>query len=309
MEKRTKPIDDKLYVIAVISNPQRYNRRYQLYYEFRDRMHENEHVVMYTVEVAFGDRDFEVTSPDHPCHVQLRTNAEIWHKENMINIGVSRLPPSWKYVAWIDADIDFNNANWAAETMHGLQHTAIVQLFQTAVDLGPDGRALQIHNGFAWSYKSKAKAGKQYPFWHPGYAWACTRKAWDDMGGLIDWAILGAADHHMALAWIGRAVESVPSTISKGYKRKVRAFEKVCAGSINHSIGYVNGNIVHYWHGKKKDRKYVERWDVLIEHKYDPEIDIVRDWQGLYRLSGGKPGIIDDISRYFTQRQEDSIDD
>ena len=31
---------------------------------------------------------------------------------------------------------------------------------------------------------------ERYDVWHSGFAWACTREAWDALGGLIDFAIL-----------------------------------------------------------------------------------------------------------------------
>jgi hypothetical protein len=37
--------------------------------------------------------------------LQLRTDTPIWHKENMINLGVRRLlSDNYKAFAWIDAD-------------------------------------------------------------------------------------------------------------------------------------------------------------------------------------------------------------
>jgi hypothetical protein len=44
------------------------------------------------VELAFGNRPFEVTDPDNPRHVQVRSGHELWHKENLVNLGVARLP-------------------------------------------------------------------------------------------------------------------------------------------------------------------------------------------------------------------------
>ena len=34
----------------------------------------------------------------------------------------------------------------------------------------------------------------------PGLAWACTRPAWDAVGGLVDFAVWGGGDWHMAHA-------------------------------------------------------------------------------------------------------------
>jgi hypothetical protein len=79
-------------------------------------------------------------------------------------------------VAWIDANITFNNPNWVLETKHALQHHPFVQLFQTAADLGPDGHTMQIHRGFGWNWAQglDPPGSKTYPtngYWHPGYVW------------------------------------------------------------------------------------------------------------------------------------------
>ena len=65
---------------------------------------------------------------------------------------------------------------------------------------------------------------------------------------------------------------------------------------------------MHAWHGKKKQRKYIERWDILIRNDYVPYLDLRRDWQGLYALTDRNRQLRDDIRRYFLQRNEDSVD-
>jgi hypothetical protein len=299
-----------LHVIAPINNYVRFKRRYELYWKFCTELEKLPNVILYTVEVAFGDREFMITNTDNPRHLQLRTNDELWHKENSINLMVQRLPPDWKYVAWIDGDIQFTNENIAIETIHQLQHYKVVQMFQSVCNLGPTGSVHSVYKSFCWQYlqgKPYHKSGN-YNFWHPGFAWAATRQAWNDMGGLIDFAILGAGDHHMALSLIGKGSDSLPGGVSPGYRAKIMEFQQRCESNIRRNIGYVDGTILHYWHGKFKNRKYVERWDVLTRNKFDPMLDIRKDWQGLYMLND-KIGLRDGIRAYFRQRNEDSVDD
>jgi hypothetical protein len=58
----------KFYVIAVVSNPVRFESRYELYQRFKDQI-ERTGVRMITVEIAFGDRKHEVTDPNTPWHL------------------------------------------------------------------------------------------------------------------------------------------------------------------------------------------------------------------------------------------------
>ena len=295
---------DDFWVVAVISNPVRYESRYNHYFRFKAEM-EAAGVNLFTVELQTGERAHQVTAWDNPRNLQLSSLEELWHKENMINLGIARLPKTWKYVAWSDADISFLNPNWAMETVQQLQHYHFVQLFQHAIDMGPNGEVIQHHNGFNYSYISGKPYGKAYSFWHPGFAHACTREAFDMVGGLIDKSILGAADHHMQLSLISRAESSFPGKISSGYAKYILRWQERATRYIKKDIGFVNGTIIHHWHGRKKDRKYVERWDILIDAQYDPETDLKRDWQGVLTLNDYNIKLRDDIRQYFRQRFED----
>ena len=82
-----EPIEDKLNVIIVISNPCQYGTRYLLAREFVRRIElEEPNVELYIVELAYNDQKFFVTNKGNKKHLQIRTNtAPLWHKENMIN--------------------------------------------------------------------------------------------------------------------------------------------------------------------------------------------------------------------------------
>jgi hypothetical protein len=297
-----------LDVVAVISNPARYQSRYRLYRDF-ERYVLASGARLTTVESALGERPFEVTSRSNPRHVQVRRTDELWDKENLINLGISRLPSDWKYVAWIDADVSFARPDWVLETLQQLQVYPIVQLFADAVDLGPEHQIVQEHKGFAYCYHQKLRRSDQYGvFWHPGFAWACTREAFDALGGLIDWAILGAADHHMAKGLIGEVLDSVHGGVSPSYKDRLVQWQNRAVAQLQGDLGYVSGLLMHHWHGKKQQRFYRERWSVLVDQQFDPLTDLVRDHQGLWRLAGNKPGLRDGIRDYFRSRNEDSIE-
>ena len=313
--------DPILHVITPVFNPVRYHSRYNLYRDYMNRMERYRNIHVVTVELAFGDRAFEVTEAGNPDHVQLRTEDEIWYKENMINVAMGRLPRDWAYVAWIDGDVEFVNPQWATETVHQLQHHHLVQIFQDAIDLGPAGNIVERHAGFAQQYVSGAPRilnGSErqyyggygnYPFWHPGFAWAATREAIDSMGGLLDWPILGSADHHMALAWIGEVDRSVPKEIEPAYLDDLLIYQGRCERMIRRDIGFVPGTLLHHWHGKKKDRRYVDRWKILIDNNFDPRKDLRRDHQGLWLLDPDRVKLRDEIRAYMRARNEDSIDE
>jgi hypothetical protein len=74
------------------------------------------------------------------------------------------------------------------------------------------------------------------------------------------------------------------------------------------NIGFVDGTIDHWWHGRFTDRKYIERWQIIVNNEFNPDTDIKRDWQGLYMFDKPKFRLRDQIMHYFLQRNEDTID-
>jgi hypothetical protein len=298
---------EKLWVVTTISNPERYKSRYDLYKRFKTAM-DVAKVNLFTVELAFGNRPFEVTEELNPNHLQLRTGEEIWHKENTLNLAISRLPSDWKYVAWIDADIEFCRQDWPEEIVAQLQHFDVIQLFQHAVDLGPTGEVLKVNNGFVYSWSNKLEIKNTYSLWHPGFAWACTKTAFNNLGGLIDFAILGAGDRHMAMALIGKVQQTTDKRLSAGYKEQLDTWEKRATTHIRQNIGYMEGTIYHHFHGSKRKRFYSDRWKILLSHNFDPEFDLKKDWQGLWILSDVGLRLRNDIRNYFRARDEDSTE-
>lgn len=303
--------DNTLHVVGVVSNPARYHSRYRLAREWAAEMEKTACVKVHLVETAFGDRHHEIVEPSSD-HLALRTRSEIWIKENMINLGVRRLlPRDWKYVAWVDADVTFRDPGWAQETLHQLQHYAVVQPWQHCLDLGFDGSVLATHTSFGFRTTQRQRiqthSKDPYPYGHSGFAWACTRGFWEQAQELMDFCILGSADHHMAWAMIGKVDSTIHKGMSPSFFRRCREWQARAIRQTHGEVGFVNGRIEHHFHGSKKNRYYRERWQVLVDHGYDPDKDLVHDELGLIQIVG-KPGLERAIREYNRSRHEDSID-
>ena len=186
-------------------------------------------------------------------------------------------------------------------------------MFSQCLDLGPKYHPVgTIKNGWAWMYynepaphklgKEGNKDGKQSSqglmqtadgyygnskggYWHPGFAWAARRSALDSLGCLLDRCIVGSADWHMAAALIGQAEQTLSRQLQPSYKREVMEWQERAVALVRGNIGYVDGLLTHHWHGRKVDRHYSDRWRILVDNKYDPELDLKRDAQGLYQLT------------------------
>jgi hypothetical protein len=267
-----------------------------------ERMNKEKGVKLLTVELQNGNRPY-VTKAD----IKLRTNSTLWFKENLINIAVQHLPECWEYMAWIDSDLYFQNKNWVSDTIDQLQMYKIVQLFSHAIDLGPKKETLQVHTSFFYQYVNGEvwKDPKYGTFFHPGFAYGIRRQAYDDIGGLMEFPILGSADHHMALAFIGLVNKNLNSKLHPNYRLLCNIFQKRCERHIKRNVGYVSGTILHEWHGSKILRQYCTRWQILIKNQFDPLEDIKKDSNNLWVLEDEKNQLRDDLIEYFRRRNED----
>jgi hypothetical protein len=276
-------------------------------------------------------------------YIGLHTKDELWHKEAAIRIGVQHLPYDWQQVAWLDADIHFLRSNWVGECIHKLQHYSFLQLFSQARDLSPDYEILPedyphsngpsfVHawkEGFirsdesAWpeEFNRHRPAGQKTakpgyygaaaaPKVFPGLAWACTRKAWEDVGGLMDFAIWGGADHHQAYALIEKTEGMMRHDLHQNYQKLVMQWYHRCRTHIRRNVGCMEGAVFHAFHGSKERRGYFLKHGLLAKLGFDPLRHLKRDYQGLYQLhddrSSAYVGIRDMMRKIAMERDEDS---
>jgi len=302
------PIEDKLHVIAVVSNPCLYAKRYILMKEFINRIEmEETDVILYIVELAYKDQRFLITDPNNKRHLQLRTDVPLWHKENMINLGVKYLlPKNYKAFAWVDADVEFENTTWAKDTLKILNGTKdVVQLFSHCMDMDNKEMAMSVFNsaGFKFVKNDIYNPIRGPNYSHPGFAWAMTRKAYEKIGGLFQTGILGSGDFIMLTSLFGVAAKYLHKDFDDGYKNAILEFQKKAK---NLRFGYTPGVIRHYFHGSKVNRQYQDRNNILIAHHYSPEKHVTVDASGLLiptaEFSEEFKG---EIYNYFAARNED----
>ena len=326
--------EQTLHVAVCYSNPFRWRTRRELANDCIRHLRGSANVCLHVGELAYGDRPFEITDPAQDSQdVQLRTNHELFHKENILNRIIQTFPSGWKYGAYIDADFHLTRHDWALETIHQLQHYDFVQPFSSYSDLagetyGTGHLPMRVNTGFAFNYvhngcrlpegysdggwKKSGAADAYYGLPNgprgtgaTGGMWAFRRAAFDTVGGLLDKCILGHGDWFMAF---GLVREEAPDMhldgYSADYRTAITAWQQNAA-KLKKNIGYVDGFAVHHFHGSKVRRAYSHRDLILVRNHFEPTTDLRADWQGIYQLSGDKPGLRDDIRRYFLSRTED----
>jgi len=333
--------DQTLHVAAAYSNPFRWRTRRELANDFKLHMRQSANVALHFGELAYGDRPHEVTSPTDPGDVQFRIqDSPLFLKENIQSAIIRRFPPDWKYGAVIDADFHMSRHDWALEAIHQLQFYDWVQLFSSYADisgdmLGQGMRPLRINPSFAYNYiqsgcrlpegygnggwkagapvlddygQSVASPGKKplRGVGATGGAWAFRRSAFDATGGLLDTCICGHGDWHMTFGLVSEDAPDVGvASYSDGYRRSIASWQRRAA-KLKKNIGYIDNFAVHHFHGSKFRRFYTSRYKILIENNFDPQTDLVADWQGIYSLSGDKPALRDGMRAYMIERAEDN---
>jgi hypothetical protein len=306
------PIEAPLYVVMVIDNPEMFASRYKHYHTVAKHV-EDSGAILYTVEVAIGDRHFEVTEAGNPRHIQLRGKTSLWRKENLQNIGVAHLPHDWKYVALCDADIINTRPDWVQATIQALQRYDAVQLFSTYSCLKSDHTVESTNNGFVyvWQLPGTAPDSNDYNAIHgaPGGEWAYSRHAWDTLEGMLQTPILGSADWYMAYALAGLRDSVKDEELQRCAPEYIRSINEwgERAKSLNANIWYVQNHALHYWHGSIASRGYGWRPKILATHTFNPYQDVKQEHTGLLELRPNKPGMRNEINAYFRSRNEDSI--
>jgi len=166
--------------------------------------------------------------------------------------------------------------------------------------------SMSIFNSAGYQHcKDKKYSNAGVNYWHPGFAWAITRKAYEKMGGLYELGILGSGDNIMMLSLLGNGPKGVNSKSSDDYLDSIIEFQDRVK---QFRFGYTPGVIRHYYHGSKQNRRYRERWEILLKHEYSPKLHIEKDSIGILIPTKLFPIQLEyDIYEYFKERNEDEI--
>jgi hypothetical protein len=308
LPQRGSAIPGKILHVGLIhSNPRRWQSRKRLFIDCRAHLESFPAVRVHACELAYGDRPFDVTGPGD---IQLRTQDELWHKENLGNVVVRSFPPGFEYGALIDADFQMTRTDWAEEAIHMLQHHPFVQLYSNLTYLSPSNRPHRMMSSFAWNWANNRAlcVSDQDSPGAVGGAWAFTSDGFDAVGGMLESCICGSADWHMAFGLVGLSSGRRETEVTHpNYSAAIKAWQAKAA-VLKQDIGYIDQLVIHHWHGSLKSRGYGSRVDVLVDNQFDPLLDISHDRQGVLRLTGNKPKLRDDLRAYFRSRAEDSIE-
>lgn len=296
---------NRLAIITTYFNPAGYSALLDNYKIFSEDII-SQNLDLWTVEIAFGNADFELKKNDRV--IQIRSSDIMWHKERALNILIESLPKEYDKIAWLDADILFENRKWADEACKLLEEHPIIQCYQKAFNYTKGNQKLSdtlINLGYASQLINPVKKKKE--ILNPGYAWA-GRRNFLKKHLLYDRHILGANDGLMLFAFFGRfnipyLKENMNTRMQIHFLKWAKNVFKDAQGK----VGYMEGTIFHLWHGEIKNRQYLSRDLHLLNNNYDPEKDIDIGKNGLFHWSSDKTSLHQDVKQYFADRDDDGI--
>lgn len=320
-------------IIACYGNPR--NNPYRLL-AFQKWYRTIKHLNHRIIECTVGDAVPQLRNI--PGVIQLRTGSLLWHKETLLNKIVADLPKQYKYVFWVDADVLFTNNNWLVDGVQALQRSAIIQPFEYCIHLernqlkpdfdvevakkvaGDDKlRYKLLWRSFCANIASRRAAssdGKRLATFtcesdnydvhgHVGFAWAARREVLERCP-LYDGALIGGADHIIAHAAAGQfqhkcITKSFTDNLDEiaEWEKKFYAAVQAYSDSAATSIGYVQGDLYHIWHGEFNRRQYLKRIQDSTKHLKGLD----RDENGLH-VKTGKNAY---FKKYFKHREADAV--
>lgn len=308
---------DDLWIVTSYFNPVGYRSRLRNYDVFTEHIRASG-LRLLTIECAFGEAAFEL--PPSPDVMQVRTRDVMWQKERLLNLGIGRLPPECRKVAWVDCDLVFENPDWAVATSRLLDQHPMVQPFEVPTRLLQDGTNSPMPpwtHSFAAVYartRSTADSGNRCVLHagsqrhdDTGLAWAARRDI-VATHGIYDASIAGGADHLMAHAlcndWASPCIDRMLG-IDTPHRRHAQQWGARFSASVRGDISYVEGGVRHLWHGDYLNRDYTERHRALQAFGFDPQTDIRIGAHGCWEWATPKHDLHRWVVEYFVRRDED----
>jgi hypothetical protein len=304
---------DDLAVVSCFFNSQDYQSKQEALEVFSKAMRSSG-IPLYMAGATLGGEDSVVAVAKDAYH--FRGGEVMWQKERLLNLLIRRLPARFTKIAWIDADILFENPDWAVDTSRLLNNVMVVQPYSHCFRLRPhhqayngEGERLQAFTAVRNALPRFAQSGPYELHGHTGYAWAARREFLTAIG-LYDAAIGGTADHLMAHAFAGdfasQCIRATVGDLSSGFAWHFRHWAESAWDIVHGSMGVVDGAALHLWHGEHHNRGYVTRNTELISLGFDPLRHLVAGRSGLWRWSSDGQRFRGFVDSYFKSRFEDT---
>jgi hypothetical protein len=307
--------ESHLWAVTVLFNPFGHVSRPANFRHFRERLP----LPLLAVELTYGGRG-DLKEEDADKLVRLEGRSILWQKERLLNVALEHLPESCETVAWLDCDVIFGREDWGDLLESQLERFQFVQLFEQVCDLPrgfqPDDLAAAANLPAVESTASRIMNGRPVmdglrhaghrsrTFSANGLAWAA-RTALLRKHGIYDACILGSGDRAMVCAAIG-AFDACQGALFMNDRQVEHylAWARSFHGSLQGSVGCIEGTVFHLWHGEPSLRRIGDRYSLLEPYRFDPWEDIAVVDTGCWEWSSEKGEMHRAVLEYFRSRHE-----
>jgi hypothetical protein len=255
------------------------------------KMLDEAEIPLFTAECIIGNTPQLIPEPT----LLTRANSSLFYKEQLFNMLEKKIPSNYTKLIFMDNDLIFTIANWVDVISEKLNTYSTVQPFSKAKYLDASENVF-----FEFLSYGKYVELNGYPSkGHPGFCWAFNRNFLKEIGGFFDKAIIGSGDS---------AISSIFGPTFQNFKSPFIQKEylewKIKAKLGLRTMGYLDIDIYHLYHGSINNRKYVDRHSL-------PELLKTKNWKdaifvnqyGMYELKS--PRINKVLKDYFLSRKED----
>ena len=286
-----------IWAITSYFDPFNRGHRLPLYREFRRRLT----VPLVTVELAFRG-DFHLRPGDAEVLIGLRGGSVLWQKERLLNVALDALPPHVQAVVWLDCDVIFLRPDWPQAVLRELEKVALLQPFRflhyldryerpgsarLSSDHAVDAVAYRFVAGTLPDQVYRRSGLSRLLRYAPGMAWAARREV-VQAHKLYDAEVLGPADKLMLVAAAGRGDHAMP-WMSEAHARHYMKWAGPFGEAVGRNMSYIDGDLLHLWHGDLDGRRYAERMVGFREFGFDPATDLALSERGVWRWNTDKP--------------------
>jgi hypothetical protein len=296
-------------------DPRGEKRRLDAYREFRRRFP----LPLVTVELS-REGSFDLKPGDAEVLIQLQGGDLLWQKERLLNIALEALPSECDTVAWTDCDVVLTRSDWPNAVRPLLDDFRLIQPFQRLHFLArqvPPGQELEIgssipHDSAAVRllhgtipeeyFLTRGGTGMRFRC-APGMIWVAKRETLAQHG-FYDCLVLGGGDKATFSAACGRYEDFAASyKMSARHQEHYQAWACGFFKSVDGRIGCLDGDVLHLWHGDLASRHYSDRYTGFDRFVFDPEADLVKNSDGVWRWGTNKPEMHAFVREYFARRQ------
>lgn len=311
-------------IVTCYYNPE--NNQDRLY-AFKEFYKKTQHLNLFVIEASIKGSPTHLDSLGVKNLTTVSVDSNLWHKETLLNKLIKSLPKKYKYVFWLDADVIFTNDNWLVEGVEQLKTHKIIQPFEycfhlneiESIHLKPTKEKMSekatvnmvypnrscwksfCYNWKVYNYSAQSEIYDIYG--HVGFAWGAQREFIETIG-LYEKALIGGADHIMAIAATGRffhpSIEKAYSDDIVNVRVYMQEFYNLLGG--DNQLSYVKGDLYHIWHGDLKKREYYKRIKDFTKHAAKAK----KDKSGFYQVE--EPQATSYYDNYYKKRETNTIE-